>query len=43
MFVPEDNPADAEPVLFEVEDAGLVFTPKVVATVKDSLRAVPAT
>ena len=35
----EDNPADAELVQFELEEAGLTFTPKVVVTEEDFVQS----
>ena len=39
ILILEDNPADAELAQFELEDAGLVFTSKVVMTEEDFIRA----
>ena len=38
VLILEDNPADAELAQFELEDAGLAFTPKVVVEEKDFVR-----
>ena len=38
ILILEDNPADAELVQFELEEAGLVFTSKVVVTERDFIR-----
>jgi CheY-like chemotaxis protein len=35
ILILEDNPADAELVQFELAEAGIAFTPKVVTTKKD--------
>jgi PAS domain S-box-containing protein len=40
ILILEDNPADAELVQFELEEAGLVFTAKVVVTEGDFVRAI---
>ena len=38
VLILEDNPADAELVQFELQEAGIVFTPKVVMTEEDFVR-----
>ena len=38
IFILEDNPADAELVQFELQEAGLAFTSKVVMTEEDFVR-----
>ena len=38
ILILEDNPSDAELVQFELEEAGLVFTSKVVMTEEDFIR-----
>lgn len=38
ILILEDNPADAELVQFELQEAGIVFTAKVVMTEKDFIR-----
>jgi PAS domain S-box-containing protein len=38
ILILEDNPADADLVQFELQEAGIVFTPKVVTTKKDYVR-----
>ena len=40
ILILEDNPADAELVQFELQEAGLVFTAKVVKTEKDFIREI---
>jgi PAS domain S-box-containing protein len=40
ILILEDNPADAELVQFELQEAGIVFTPKVVMTEEDFVRAI---
>jgi CheY-like chemotaxis protein len=40
ILILEDNPFDAELVQFELEEAGLAFTAKVVMTEKDFLREI---
>ena len=39
ILILEDNPADAELVQFELQEAGIVFTAKVVMTEEDFIRA----
>jgi CheY-like chemotaxis protein len=38
LLILEDNPADAELIQFELQEAGLSFTAKVVMTESDFLR-----
>ncbi len=38
ILILEDNPADAELVQFELEEAGFIFTSKVVMTEEDFVR-----
>ena len=40
ILILEDNPADAELAQFELEDAGIIFTPKVVMAEEDFIRAI---
>ena len=40
ILILEDNPADAELVQFELEEAGILFTPKVVMTADAFLQAI---
>ena len=39
VLIPEDNPADAELVQFELEESGLAHTPKVVTTEEAYIKA----
>ena len=40
ILILEDNPADAELVQFELQEAGLVFTSKVVMTEKEYVQEI---
>ena len=40
ILILEDNPADTELIQFELTEAGIIFTPKVVMTERDFVRAI---
>ena len=42
ILILEDNPADADLVQFELEEAGIAFTAKVVVTEDDFIREIEA-